>query len=357
MTEKCPGYGPRGRLLALLVMVPLLLGFALAQWCMDRWSLGLAWDAYASAGHILANAAVGMTLFVLLAAVTRRLLLPLLLVAVGHALFYAASAIKLRLLGLPIILPDLHFLAALDADSVRLFGSYVDMSLPVAGCAGMVLALAVALFRWERRWCLPLAWSRLSAGVLAAILLVALWMAAWPWRGGWYGAAFVRPSPLSALPAALRGGLVSSLVYYHGQQRHRRLVVDAAALQEVLARLKAVGPAPAVVPRPARLPVDSPDVVVVLSESFMDPFVLNGMRDLPDPIPNMRAALKARHGGRMLAPTFGGGTVRTEFEVLTGMPVEAFQDAYYPYVDLNVDAMPGVHPRFHGHLREGRSRP
>lgn len=335
-------YGPRGGLFAILLMVPLLVGFALAQWYADRWSLGLAWNAYASGERILANAAVGLTLVVLLAAMTRQLLLPLLLVVVGHALFYAASAIKLRLLGLPIVLPDLHFLTALDADSVRLFSGYVDITLPMACGAGAVLALAMALFCWEPCWCRPLACSRLVAGVIAVILLVALWVAAWPWGAGWYSAAAVRPSPLSVLPAALRGGLISSLVYYHGQQRNRRLVVDAGALHEALERLRVACLQPTVKSTPARLPADSPDVVVVLSESFMDPFVLNGMQGLPDPIPNMRAALRAGHGGRTLAPTFGGGTVRTEFEVLTGMPVEAFRDAYYPYVDLNVDAMPGV---------------
>ena len=342
MMGKRPVYGPRMLMLALLLLVPLLVAFVLAQWCADRWSLGLAWGAYASGGRVLANGAVALSMFLLLAALTRQLLLPLLLVAGGHALFYAASAIKLRLLGLPVMLPDLHFLTAIDAASLHLFLSYVDITLPMAVGAGAMLVVLMALFWLEPRWCRPLAWSRLIVGSVAMALLASLWMAVWPWSAGWYGRDAMRPSPLSAMPAALHGGLMPSLIYYHHQQRHRRLDVDVGALREAVAQLKAqrAGLTSAMIA--AKPGGAQPDVVIVLSESFMDPFVLKGMQELPDLIPNMRAALGRHHGGTMLAPTFGGGTVRTEFEVLTGMPVEAFQDVYYPYVDLSVDAMPGV---------------
>lgn len=333
-------HGGRGLLLALAFITPLLAAFVVGQWWVDRWSLGIAFDTYASVQRIIANAAVGLALFVLLAALTRQLLLPLLLVACVHVAFYMASAIKFKLLGLPVMLQDLHFLTSLDAASLHLFLGYVNITLPMACGIAALLIFFVALFWLEPCWCKPLAWSRLIVSILSFVLLAGLCLAAWPWTAGWYGKAAVRPSPLSAIPAALHGGLVSSLIYYNDQQQHRHLDVDADALRATLARLGAEKGISA--PVAVRNAGARPDVVIVLSESFMDPRVLAGMQDLPDPIPNMRAALQARHGGMMLAPTFGGGTVRTEFEVLTGMPVEAFQDVYYPYVDLNVDSMPGV---------------
>ncbi len=340
MTRKIRVYGFRGRLLAFAAMVPLLAAFAAGQWWMDRWSLGVTFDAYFSAPRVMANAAAGFAAFLLLAAVTRRLLLPLLLVAGAHALLYVASAIKYKLLGMPVMLQDLYFLTSLDASSLHLFSNYVDLTWPMVLAGLGVPALLLALFWLEPRWCRALAWSRLAVGTTSALLLAGLCVATWPWTDGMYAKAAIRPSPLSAMPAVLHSGLVSSLVYYNGQQRHRRLEVDDAALRGVLARLQENEATRASVD--ARAAAVQPDVVIVLSESFMDPRVLKGMQALPDVIPNMRAALQARHGGMMQAPTFGGGTVRTEFEVLTGMPVEAFQDVHYPYVDLNVSSMPGV---------------
>jgi len=85
-----------------------------------------------------------------------------------------------------------------------------------------------------------------------------------------------------------------------------------------------------------------PDVVVVLSESLFDPTIMKGMESLPETLPNVRAAIAAGHGGDMKVPTFGGGTIRTEFEVLTGMPMEAFPNAQFPYVTLVRDRIPGL---------------
>jgi phosphoglycerol transferase MdoB-like AlkP superfamily enzyme len=41
-------------------------------------------------------------------------------------------------------------------------------------------------------------------------------------------------------------------------------------------------------------------------------------------------------------PTFGGGTIRTEFELLTGLPLEAFPEVRYPYLQLLRKQMPGL---------------
>ena len=59
-------------------------------------------------------------------------------------------------------------------------------------------------------------------------------------------------------------------------------------------------------------------------------------------MPNVRAAIADGHGGEMKVPTFGGGTIRTEFEVLTGMPMQAFPNAQFPYVTLVRDRIPGL---------------
>ncbi|MDD4843971.1 MAG: LTA synthase family protein [Anaerotignum sp.] len=75
----------------------------------------------------------------------------------------------------------------------------------------------------------------------------------------------------------------------------------------------------------------NPDIVVVLSEAFWDPTVLNGVTFSADPLENFREIAKTNPSGKMISPTFGGGTVRPEFEILTGMSTSALPPGNIPY--------------------------
>ena len=325
------------RVTSLLVLL-LATGYAIGIWWLDRWSIGVAFEAYLSWQRVLANAAPGLTVFMLLAALTRRLLMPILLVSALHALVYLVSSIKYRLLDIVLVLQDVHFISGLDASSIALLWHYVPSPWRAAGLllAG-VLVLALAC-RIEPPWCRARGWPRLVAAGSAMALLCALHFSLWPWTSRMYDKAHVRPSLFGLNRAALRAGLTTSMIHYHNQQRQLAFAVDTVALQKAMAMLPPVQAAPVVQGAAGA----RPDIVIVLSESFMDPRVMRGMAHVPDLIPEVRAQLAAGHGGRLQVPAFGGGTVRTEFEVLTGMPMHAFPEVRYPYVDMRLDHIPGI---------------
>lgn len=75
----------------------------------------------------------------------------------------------------------------------------------------------------------------------------------------------------------------------------------------------------------------NPDIIVVLSESFWDPTVLNGVTYSDDPIKNYRRIAENHPSGKMVSCTFGGGTVRPEFEILTGMTTNMLPSGNVPY--------------------------
>ncbi len=75
----------------------------------------------------------------------------------------------------------------------------------------------------------------------------------------------------------------------------------------------------------------NPDIVVVLSEAFWDPTFLNGVTFSDDPLKNYRKIAETNPSGKMISPTFGGGTVRPEFEILTGMSTSALPPGNIPY--------------------------
>lgn len=75
----------------------------------------------------------------------------------------------------------------------------------------------------------------------------------------------------------------------------------------------------------------NPDIIVVLSEAYWDPTVLNGVTYSEDPLKNYRRIAAEHPSGNMVSCTFGGGTVRPEFEILTGMTTNMLPSGNVPY--------------------------
>lgn len=74
-----------------------------------------------------------------------------------------------------------------------------------------------------------------------------------------------------------------------------------------------------------------PDVIVILSESFWDVTTLPNTTFSEDPIANYNVLSQSYPSGTMISSTFGGGTARPEFEVLTGMTTAPMPAGAFPY--------------------------
>ena len=76
-----------------------------------------------------------------------------------------------------------------------------------------------------------------------------------------------------------------------------------------------------------------PDIVLVLSESFWDPRELPHSVFSENPMPNYDRLIKSGNtlSGKVLVSTMGGGTIRSEFEILTGLSIEALPAGIVPY--------------------------
>ncbi len=76
---------------------------------------------------------------------------------------------------------------------------------------------------------------------------------------------------------------------------------------------------------------ERPDIIVILSESLWDPENLPGVQISEDPLKNMKKIIEENHGGVMVSNTFGGGTIRPEFEVLTSFSMADMPSGALPY--------------------------
>ncbi len=77
----------------------------------------------------------------------------------------------------------------------------------------------------------------------------------------------------------------------------------------------------------------NPDIILILSESFWDPTQLPNTEFSKDPLENFReiASREGAISGRFYTTGFGGGTVRPEFEVLTGLTTDYLPGGSVPY--------------------------
>lgn len=76
---------------------------------------------------------------------------------------------------------------------------------------------------------------------------------------------------------------------------------------------------------------DNVDVVVILSETLFDMTKIEQLNFTVDPYKNLHKIQKNNYYGTMLQPNVGGGTVRVEYEVLTGTNLIERQEGTLPY--------------------------
>ncbi|NUO72437.1 MAG: LTA synthase family protein [Frateuria sp.] len=287
----------------------------------------------------LANAWPGLLGAWLLLALTRRLLFSFGVVFLLQGLVYEVNALKVANLGNPLMPADFLMVDQLRKGGAHVLLSYLPHSpWPYLGMLAAV-ALVVAMWRLEP----PLFarrthGGRLLSGVAAAVLLASLLggLAVW---GKLYNGRVLWLEPWSASSTATHSGLVSSLLMFHLQYGHGRRVADPAAAKALIAqnsqalhdRLQPVSPASG----------ELPDIVVVQSESFFDPRSMRGY-EASDFTPNLLRLEEQGLSGPLHVPTFGGGTIRTEFEVLTGLSLRYFDELQFPYLTLHQKVVPSL---------------
>ncbi|WCF07870.1 LTA synthase family protein [Paenibacillus thiaminolyticus] len=77
----------------------------------------------------------------------------------------------------------------------------------------------------------------------------------------------------------------------------------------------------------------NPNIVFVMSEAFWDPSNLDGIKFSKDPLPFFHQLQESYTHGDLIVPVFGGNTVNTEFEVLTGLSTKYISSGNIPYQD------------------------
>lgn len=248
--------------------------------------------------------------------------------------FCVANGAKVKFLSLPIVPSDFQLVRTATP---FLSGFIAELKLPLVLVGGLTfLCAGVVTFDLRRvpatrRWGL-----RLLGFGLALIPARALYLT--DWDNFPYGPKLIRQAELwnKEQEYQKRGvvvGFLSELRKF--QSRSRPVGYTKNAIDEIV-RNHSVST--------KRQPNGrSPNLIYYLMESFWDPTVLEqvGITIHPDPIPFFHSLEKKTSSGKLFVPTIGGGTVRTEFEILSALSMNFF-DGDIPYNNLTgrVGALP-----------------
>ncbi|MDE2247185.1 MAG: LTA synthase family protein [Xanthomonadaceae bacterium] len=328
----------RGLVRRSVLLLVLALTFVALTGVLDGGAGVSPWRLFDQARFPLANALPGLLLAGVLLTVSRRALLSFALAFLAQGLIYGVNLLKVANLGTPLMPDDFRMLGQLRKGGMHLLAGYLPHSpWPYLGLL-VALGLLAAAWRLEPAM-LPrrTGGKRLLGGAVMAAMLVSMLAGLSAW-GKIYNARVLWLEPWSAAVTARHSGLISSLVMFHLQYGGKQHKPDHAAAARLIAQS-----APALL-QSMQLPAsgaERPDIVVVQSESLFDPRIVRGLEH-SNFTPNLNRL--AAHGisGKLHVPTFGGGTIRTEFEVLTGLSLRYFDNLQFPYLQMSHRAMPSL---------------
>ncbi len=253
-------------------------------------------------------------------ALTGRLLAAAALIAAFFTALHSINETKLVLLGVPIIASDFPLIAN-SFSHWHVLTRYVEVDFPSL-FRGLLVLVALGLsWRFEPRALTVL--SRLALAGLAVAFFMGALSSGPIYR--WYQSDLVRSVVWEPALNYRDSGLVATLLNDLPELASDLPDRDLDSYRDLISKLPTISD----LPRPDPLP----DIVVVMSESFFEPELLEGVGVCQHTPRFCELQARSQHG-RLTVPTFGGLTLQTEFEFLAGVSLRHFPGHRYPYYTL-----------------------
>lgn len=292
----------------------------------------LAWEGALPPRALVLNATPGLILALVCIGLTRRPLFSFVVSGVLYLGLYSASRIKTEHLGAPLMPQDLELLSV---SSVGLLSNYAGFGLKEVLATLVGAVAAVGLFRLE-----PLTFRRFGVATTLMALIVAYLLHFW-WKGldpddptfERAGIEFEAWTPQLSVEGS---GLINAFVMFGRIRGAASGTFDEEAGNSVVFVERLL---PVVSDRPS-LGGEHPDIIVIQSEALFDPSLIEGMQARTF-MPRLKAQ-GWRSSGPLYVPTYGGGTIRTEFEALTGISLKNLPSVQYPYLELDINIIPSI---------------
>ncbi|GAB2586961.1 hypothetical protein GCM10027066_30410 [Dyella jejuensis] len=250
---------------------------------------------------------------------------------------FKVNAIKELNMDAPLMPADV-LLSHQMTHNIGFFAHYTGYRALLLLLLALVSVAVTGLVWWlEKKWYRPNWISRIIYVTLALTALITLFNGNGFWGAAYSSKALPGFDKWAPILTVRENGLMASLVKM-SQAKPLTIPKPDTSIVKQFARDNK----PELVELMHRqLPGELPDIVIVQSEAFFDPGVMKDV-DFGQYAPNFERLASTGITGSLTTPTYGGGTIRTEFETLTGYPMAAFPLIAYPYFGLAADWMPTV---------------
>ncbi|MFB3170426.1 LTA synthase family protein [Neobacillus sp. 179-C4.2 HS] len=129
------------------------------------------------------------------------------------------------------------------------------------------------------------------------------------------------------------GGFVQNLKWL---KQEKPPGYSASAVKEIISKSKVAANAP---------DTEKPNIIMIMNEAFWDPTVMENVEFNKDPLPFYHQLEKEQSSGSLNVTVFGGSTVNTEFEALTGLSTQFLPTgsiAYLNFVKKPLPSLPSI---------------
>lgn|GEM_PF-6027082 len=310
--------------LPLILLSSLIITYI--AWMADRFSIGLEQGTYTlSPGFILNSIPLLLINFILLSLFNRIFIATAFSISITISFYLINKSIVEHLLRV-FSISDVLLINSLNTETIQLFLGYIDKTYLSIGALALLVFIALA-FTLEKP---ILSRSRLLVRIYGiALPLYILYAMTQP--ASWLTALYSEESLGIAWTneqSSVHSGVIGNLVYRSLERKaneHKDINIEAARSVINDANISKA---------PAAIETAKPDIILIQSESFFDPTTITELSEAQTLTPNLAALRQSAHNGYMQVPAFGGGTLRTEFEVLSAIPLAAYPEIDYPYLQL-----------------------
>lgn len=246
-----------------------------------------------------------------------------LVISIIVVLLSIVNKVMLEIRGMPITYSDIFSIK----DGLSIANKYINMKMVILAGAFLLISILtiIYIFKKEKKS------KRITSytNIMIAILVV--------------GVYFVKLDNLTErkiisplrwdLKASYRhnGFMYSLLDSYFGYNRQKPENYDKASIENIKNEVNAVEVSNI---NGSSKQESKPNIIFIQMESFMDPTLIKEAKFSEDPIPNFRKISKENKSGYINVPVVGGGTARTEFEILTGNNFDYLIPGEIPYDSL-----------------------
>jgi len=251
-------------------------------------------------------------------------------------LIFAVNLVKEQQMNAPLMPADWVLRGQL-LRNLAFFWQYVGRGItPFVEIVGFLI-VAYFLWRLESKWPRPGVLTRLVLALISVTLLFTAFRGDPPWSRIYSKKALPDYQMWDPIASARDVGLVANFIKMAQESRLATPAPDKSVVSRFAKKHAADLESRLTRPLPSKLP----DIVAIQSEAFFEPGILRGIES-GEFTPNFHRLAAGGITGKLVTPAFGGGTIRTEFEVLTGYPLRAFPSVVYPYYGFAKSWMPTV---------------